>query len=273
MGRNFHTFFLYLCFLLAFSFQIGAKEAPTNKTQNALPVSNIVDSTCSLTVGWGIWPPYQYLSENNQAKGVQIDLLNSLAAEANCTLNYVQQSFSQNVADIESGKIDLMADTTVTKERQSYAYFSAPYRNEILLLYVSKNRVASCKNRPLSEIMDGQFRLGLTRDNLYGKKVDAIQKNKNYKNTIVYLKENKDALTSLLSGKIDGFFEDPIVLAYELKKRKLLGQVKSCRTEVYGANVSLMFSRKTVSYEVVKRFNQALMKVKQTADYKNNWVW
>lgn len=251
--------------------KVLANEPDVEKLQEVHSIKDVAD--CYLTVGWGIWPPYQYLSENNRAKGVQIDLLNTIAAEADCTLNYVQQPFSQNIADIKSGKIDMMADTTVTLQRQSYAYFSAPYRHEISLLYVNKNRVASCKNRSLSDIMDGQFRLGLTRGNLYGKEVEAIQKSETYKNTILYLKENKDALSALINGKIDGFFEDPIVLAYELKKRNLLGQVKSCRIEVYAADVSLMFSRKTVRHEVVERFNQALMKVKQTTDYKINWEW
>jgi polar amino acid transport system substrate-binding protein len=228
---------------------------------------------CSLTVGWGIWPPYQYLSENNQAKGVQINLLNRLAEEANCVLNYVQQPFSKNIADIQSGHIDMMADTTVTQQRQNFAYFSAPYRHEILLLYVKKEQVAHCKNRALSEIMNKQFRLGLTQGNLYGVEVEAIQQGKSYNNSIVYLKENRDALTYLLNDEIDGFFEDPIVLAYELKKRNLVGQIKSCRIEIYAGDVSLMFSRKTVKQEIVKRFDRALEKVKQSEDYKINWEW
>jgi polar amino acid transport system substrate-binding protein len=228
---------------------------------------------CSLTVGWGIWAPYQYLSDTNQPKGAQIDLLNSIAAEAHCKLNYIQQPFSQNISGIKNGKIDLMADTTITSQRQRFAYFSDAYRHEILLLYVKKERVTSCKDKSLDDLLSNQFRIGLTQGNYYGEKVKAIQYNLKHSNNIVYMVENKDGMTALLNAEIDGFFEDPIVLAYELKRRNLLGQIKSCRIEIYAGEVSLMFSRKTVSREIVERFNKALEIVKQSAKYKSNWEW
>jgi len=39
------------------------------------------------------------------------------------------------------------------------------------------------------------------------------------------------------------------------------------------SSVSLMFSKKTISQELVERFNKALKKIKSQKDYKKNWNW
>lgn len=38
-------------------------------------------------------------------------------------------------------------------------------------------------------------------------------------------------------------------------------------------DVSLMFSRKSVSHKIVERFNRALVKIKQSEEYQSNWEW
>lgn len=273
LNKSVYTKIMRYILILAFlSFpKVFAKELYVAEIQDVGAGKETAD--CHLTVGWGIWAPYQYLSEDNEAQGVQIDLLNSIATEANCVLNFVQQPFSQNVSDIQVGKIDLMADTTITERRQSFAFFSDPYRHEISILYVKKDRLNSCKDKSLEQLLSSHFILGLTQGNLYGNDVKTIQNNPELSKNILYLKENKDAMAALIDGKIDGYFEDPIVLAYELKKRNLLGEIKSCRIELYAEDVSLMFSRKTVNFKIVERFNSALVKIRRTAQYKSKWEW
>ncbi len=235
--------------------------------------SSVSPENCTLTVGWGIWAPYQYLSESSEAKGLQIDLLRTIAKQANCGLKFIQQPFSQNIADIESGKIDMMADTTVTAERKLFARFSDTYRQEILLLYVKKDDVERCKDKSLNELLTNQFKFGLTQGNLYGDEMGAIQQNPNYEANLIYLKENRDAISALLNNQIDGYFEDPTVLAYDLKRRQLRGQIKTCKIEIYAGEVSLMFSKKTVKQSIVNQINEAISIVKQSAKYKHNWDW
>jgi len=239
-----------------------------NKSLNVLS-----SNSCQLKVGWGIWPPYQYLSETDEPKGVQITLLNAIAQQANCQFEYIQQPFSQNVEDIKTGKIDMMADTTITQERQEFAHFSAPYRSEIMILYVKREKLASCKNLSMMELLDEGFKLGLTQGNLYGKEVIKLQNNDRYLDNIVYLEENKESLNAILNNQIDGYFEDPAVHAYESKRNGLGGLIVSCKIEVYAGKVSLMFSKKTVDLKTVEKINLALSIIKKSDHYINNWEW
>lgn len=228
---------------------------------------------CSLTVGWSIWPPYQYLSESGKPTGLQIDLLKHIASEANCKFHFVQQYFSKNISDIRIGKIDMMPDITVTDERRPYAYFSETYRHEIQILYVKDNNLKYCKSPTIETILSNNFRLGLAKKNYYGKKVEEIKRNPKYKNNIIFLKQNNQGLSAIMSGKIDGYFEDPAVMAYLSESNKLAKQIKSCHVENYAGEVSLMFSKKSTDALMVERINQAIKKVKLTKQYKKRWEW
>lgn len=260
------------CFGLMILFQTGALKA-----KNAIPESKITvnDSTehCSLKIGWGIWPPYQYLSESGEAQGIQIRLLNDIAKQAGCQFEYIQQPFSQNIQGIKSGKIDMMADSTITATRQNFAYFSAPYRSEIMILYVRSEKLETCQDLSLTELLDKGFKLGLTQGNLYGEEVGKLQQDIRYQDNIIYLKENRESVTAILNNRIDGYFEDPAVQAYELKRNGLGGQVVSCRIEIYAGKVSFMFSKKSVDLKTVERINRALLEIKKSEHYINNWEW
>ncbi len=245
---------------------INAKESPTKNNKKAL-------SDCSLTVGWSIWPPYQYLSESGKPTGLQMDLLNHIASEANCNFNFIQQSFSQNISDIRNGKIDMMPDATVTEKRRLFAHFSNTYRHEIQILYVKNSYLDQCVGKPLEAILTNNFRLGLTKSNFYGTKVEAIKYDLAFKDNIVFLKRNNLGMAALVSGQIDGYFEDPAVIAYLSESRKIAGKIKSCHVENYAGDVSLIFSKKSTDFELVERINQAIRKVKQTKRYKKRWDW
>jgi len=264
---------LVSCFLISYCIFLQFVSAADQATRLSSKSKAEKLQNCALTVGWGIWPPYQYLSSKGEAIGLQIDLLNDIAAEAQCSLNYVQQPFSRNISDLEKGKIDMMADTTVTADRRRFAYFSEPYRSEILILYVKKENLLKCKDRSLKDIMKNGFKLGLTRGNLYGKEVQEIKNDQQFARNLVLLNENRESVGALLSDRIDGYFEDPTVQAYELKKRGFKGKIESCRIEIYAGEVSLMFSKRSVEKKVIERFNQALKKIKETKSYKNRWDW
>lgn len=253
------------CFLLAHSLLLIAN--PETKTSDKVPAN------CQLTVGWSIWPPYQYLSESGKPTGLQIDLLNHIASNANCTFNFVQQSFSQNIADIKNGKIDMMPDATITDKRSTFAHFSDTYRHEIQILYVKNDFLSQCDGRPLKEIISSKFRLGLSKNNFYGEKVESIKKDPVFKNNIVFLKRNNQGVEALINGRIDGYFEDPAVIAYLSESNKVAGLIKSCHIENYAGEVSLMFSKTNINIELIEKFNQAIDKVKQTKHYKKRWEW
>ena len=247
----------------------AAKQSSNSGPQTIQNTTN----DCHLKVGWSNWPPYQYLSPAGKPIGLQIDLYRQIADQENCHLTFILQTFSKNIDDIRSGRIDMMGDITVTKERGIFAHFSKTYRHEIQILYVKKNNLMLCKGKSLLKIMSEGFRLGLAEKNMYGKDVESIRHNKRFIKNVVYLNQNTEGLGALTKGTIDGYFEDPAVFSYLKEKEHLGQQIKSCCIEVYAGEVSLMFSKKSIDETILKRFNQAITKVMQTDAYKKRWEW
>jgi len=230
------------------------------------------DNTCRLNVGWGDWPPYQTLSSAGP-EGVQINLIKAIADEAGCQLEFTLQTFTENQKSVRNGTVDMTLDTTITAERQQYAYFSAPYRNEVLALYVRPKYVKPCQSESVAELIEGGLRLGMTRENYYGETIAKLQSIPQINNKIIYRDKNSEHFQLFIENKIDAFIEDPLVMAYKMRNDDKIGRLKSCKVAVSSSPVSLMFSKKTVSPQLVNRINAALEKIKKTKWYQQQWQW
>lgn len=252
----------FLCLIFAVFLGTSTKHAAALETTN-----------CLLTVGWGEWPPYQMQATGNKPVGIQIELLNQIAKAAQCQLEFVQQTFSENQKSIKDGTIDLTLDTTVTKERRQYAYFSNPYRNEVLVLYVRKSFLELCAQHSIEDLIKNGFRLGLTKENLYGNMIEKIQQHPQLKKALIYRNKNSELFDLLKEKQVDGIVEDPAVMSYVRRTDPTIGFVKSCKLTVKSSPVSLMFSKKSTTLEMVERFNEALARVKLTQDYLSKWTW
>ncbi|TQV87472.1 substrate-binding periplasmic protein [Aliikangiella coralliicola] len=256
--------------LAAFIFTPGSNASSLIEERTASLATN---AQCELTLGWGDWAPYQFVEQGDSPTGLQIDLVKQIAEQANCELKFVRQPFSQNIQSVRDGSVDFTMDTTVTAERQKYALFSEPYRQEVLVLYVKPQFVNQCSGKSFSDIVKSGVRIGLTQGNIYGDSVSKVQNTPQLNKKLVYANKNANLIDLLKSDRLDGFFEDPTVLSYSLRKNNLSGALKSCKITVYSGTVSFMFSKKTVSEKLVSRFNQALRKVKKTESYLMNWAW
>ena len=231
------------------------------------------DKTCHISVGWGDWPPYQYLDQNNQVTGLQIELLDKIAERANCQLSYKLQSFEENQRGVAQGSIDMTPDITITEQRKTFAYFSAPYRQEILALYLRSDLHERCETSTIKEMLNDGLRIGLTRGNIYGEEISRLQKIPEFNKKFTYNNKNNLHLELVEKGLLDGFFEDPTVMAYNLKLIEKTGWLKACQVTVSSGSVSLMFSKKSVPLDIVQRFDRALEKIKLTDYYRSIWGW
>ena len=229
--------------------------------------------SCQLTLSVAEWPPYQYFTKNNKAAGVQIDLINRIAKEANCELSIKRMVYYQSLIEVEKGTVDFTLNATVTDERKKFGLFSIPYRNETLVLYVTEQYVSDCKSMTIADLIKKGFRLGLQKRMVYGESISRLQHTPELNKKIRYFDYVGQDLGFLRDNQLDGIIEDPVMIAYKIRKSKTPYGLFSCHVSVSSSPVSLLFSNKTVSPAIVERFNQAIEKVKQTDYYQNHWGW
>lgn len=84
------------------------------------------------------FPPW--MIDGKDKSGFDYDLLSSVAKHMGIEVEFVSGSFSENLSQLESGKIDLMSSLLFRKERNDFIrYVSPPYKmNSIKSFYVLK---------------------------------------------------------------------------------------------------------------------------------------
>ena len=264
----------YCLLLLLITIGTIVFDSPVHAETTTPKAEKLLSSTkCQLKMGWVSSPPYQYLDKEGQMTGLQNQLYKSIAKLANCQLTFIQGNWQDIQADIKAGNIDLMGDVTITPLRQSFGYFSAPYRNELIALYVLKSRLDRYPQVSLKELMKNGFRMAVTKDNFYGEAVQSLQNNPRLKSNFRRFDHNHGSYRAIAKGEVDGLFSDPMVHAYTMRLLGYENLLARHQVIVSNASVSLMFSKKTVSSKLVERFNRAIEEVKQTREYQQYWSW
>lgn len=259
---------LSILFIISCGEQTSQKEVektpPAVATNTAIPEQ----PQCNLTLGWDPWEPYQYLTPDDKVQGLEIDLITAMADEVGCKIDFVQHDWMHLLQGIKEGSIDMLGGASQTENRKSFAYFSAPYRQESFVLYVRTNELDKFNGHTLTQLLDNQFRVGVTEDYIYGDQVSDIQDEDKYQKQIVTVPITEVNYYNLIQNNIDGFLEDPFVAGYTIKRKGLSRQIQATNIEVNSGSVSVMFSKKSVKPEMVEQFNQALESIKASGQYQ-----
>ena len=265
---------LNLLILILLTFVIiacGDKPAEKQSEQTKKVVKEKTKETtkpdCELTVGWDPWEPYQYLTPDNQVRGLEIDIISSIAKHADCKVKYAQNNWMNLLKGIRSGSIDMLGGASKTASREEFAYFSTPYRHESFILYVRTEQLEKTSDKSLTQLLENKFRLGITEDYMYGNEVLDIQDNQSLSSQIVSVPITEMNYFNAIQNQIDGFLEDPFVAAYTLKRKGLSDQIKPTTISFDSGDVSFMFSKASVSPETVEAFNKGLEAIKASGEY------
>ncbi|WP_196138043.1 ABC transporter substrate-binding protein [Aliikangiella sp. G2MR2-5] len=228
---------------------------------------------CHLSLGISDWMPYQGLTKNGQPTGKQVELIQQIVKEVGCSLSYKSMSFPQGLIELQNGTVDFQMNASVSEERKSYSYFSIPYRKEFLLLYSTSKYLDKCQTMNLEALIKDGFKLGLQKGLVYGPELTRIQKNRELNSKIYYVDTNIQHVQLVQQKNLDGVVDDPIVVSYRSTKNVTGDTLSACSIVVSESPISLIFSKKTVSRELVDKFNRAIRKIQNTRAYQKEWVW
>ncbi|MCP5369796.1 MAG: transporter substrate-binding domain-containing protein [Rickettsiaceae bacterium] len=261
----------YLCSALCYAeeeLQIKCKE---------------IEDNMSLKAGWYLWQPYQFNKVTNNGfklVGMDIEILSSLADKIGIGLEFESIEWKEHQLQIESGEKHIAAGATYTQDRAEYAHFSIPYRFEENSLFTLNNNEKDTNfanvRELLSQIRLQNFVLGIVKGFIYtDPQVNLFISDYNNQDIIKEYTTDLDAFSDLLEGKIDGFLADRFAGAAVMLDMKSINKVIEIpigpKTPIY-----FMFSKKSVSAELVEKFNEEIGKFKNTSEYKaiiKNYVY
>lgn len=253
-------------------------------SNNSMSLHNESSTTCNeidpekdyLTVDWYPAEPYQFssISGNGRYKvtGLDIALIEALAAKVGVGIKYVDSVWEKAISDIQIGKSDLVAGAINTQERDTFAMFSLPYRFEEVSLFTlasgRKKLTFNNINEFLAQVRLFNFRLGIMKQSVYGDmEITEYLNSESNKDIIIQYTNEIELLHALTRGQIDGYLADRVVgiaLAFNDSHKKQIRETQlGLKTPVH-----LMFSRKTISPDIVDKFNSAIKEFVNSDTYR-----
>ena len=197
---------LMLCGMLAgCGKQQTEQESQSGQTeQNALEK---VQSAGKLVIATSPdFPPFEMLGENGEVIGIEIELMQKIAAKLNVALEITQMDFDSVLTGVQANKFDCAASgISVDEDRKKNMDFTDPYCLAAQAIVVKAD----------SDVQ--------TKADLTGKKVavqsgttaDKFCQNNQYQ--VSAFTANNDAQAALLAGKVDAWVIDDLTAAEMVK--------------------------------------------------------
>jgi len=158
--------------------------------------------------------------ENNQAKGIDVDILKKLCNRINIKCNILFVPWKRVIHYMKTGNMDGAFAAFKTPERETFAhYLELPFHYSKYNIFVNKNEAF-----PFNKIQDlyGK-RLGKNRGFNLGKELDSAAKKKK-----LHIEEANDASANILKLKgkrIDGYICNYHEALVVIKKMGYSGQI------------------------------------------------
>tara|TARA_R110002126_G_scaffold10245_73_gene46751 strand:- start:514 stop:1272 length:759 start_codon:yes stop_codon:yes gene_type:complete len=226
-----------------------------------------VSPQCSLTMGFDAWEPYQYMTVGNTVTGLDVELVRAVAADMQCELNIVQGSWVELLNLLKEGEIDFVLGASITEDRQQFAYFSEPYRQEQFSLFVRAEDAGSDLTDIKSFVAAGK-KLGIVNEYYYGDELAELYASAEYRPQFVGAIISEMNMARLLDEEIDGFLEDSFVAASILRRKGLDKLIKPHQISLGNNDVYVMFSKASVEEQRVAEFNRGLAAIKANGSYQ-----
>lgn len=199
------------------------------------------------------WPPMEYVDENKQIVGFDIDLLRAAAKEGNFEVEFVNTAWDGIFGGLAAGKYDaICSSVTITEDRKKTMDFTNPY-------------VAIGQTIVVKKEVNGMDSLSQFEGKKVGAQIGTTGAMEIAKNKKIILKNYDEiglAIEDLANGRIDAVVcDNPIAANYALLNPKYKTILKIVgtpfTTEEYGIAVN------KGNKEVADMINAGLAKVKE----------
>ena len=257
--------FLAICVL---SLWAAACDKPdqSSGTASSEGVSAATDPMpeCTLVMGWDPWEPYQYQIDGVHVFGLDVDLLTAVVHSAGCSLDFKQGNWTELLAMLKSGEVDVLAGATRTAEREEFAHFTNAYRDEEFLVYVRADRNDELTSLSVKDMAERGMTIGVIDGYLYGDTVSAYQDDPDLAAQFVYSPMSEISFSMLLDAEVDAIIEDKYVGASIIRRKDLSKFITLHPQGFDKSDVHFMLSRASVDDALFQRIDQSLAGLLET---------
>ncbi|MEZ9017872.1 arginine ABC transporter substrate-binding protein [Vibrio lentus] len=203
------------------------------------------------------YAPFEYMDENNQIQGFDVDLANALCEEMKATCTFHNQAFDSLIPALKFKRYDAaISAMDITEARLKQVNFSDAYYDNSAAFISIEGKVAD------QAALEGKrigVQNGSTHQSFLLEQMTGV--------TAVPYSSYQDAFIDMKNGRIDSVFGDTAVVAEWFKKQDNLTYVGEQVTnqEYFGNGFGIAVNKSNP--ELVAQLNTALAAVKANGEY------
>jgi len=232
------------------------------------------DGEKTLIGGWSVFPPFsdfKVVRGIPQWAGFDVELLKVIAKRAGYRIFAEKADWADVVRGIKTGTIDIAASATRTPEREEFARFSVPYRSETMVLILPRGKSGTLPADRVEGLVEQfkkrKFRLGVEKGAAFPSKTVRAFLADPANGGQIHAMAEEELLPALLEGRIDGYLAERVVAAKDIDALGAATEVEEHPVMAHG-DICLMFSKASVSPQVVADFNRAIEEVRSNPVYR-----
>lgn len=231
-----------LCYSACFLFVVVIFGASASELNNTV----VVPSSTS-------WWPHSYITESQDLKGTDIELLRSVLAKMGYSLEFTKAPLKRLVNNNDKLALNANYATTYNSERGEKYYFSTPYRKEYVAIYYRDPKFAEMSS--LNEIFEYANAISLNTVAYYGEEMEKLSKQ--YTNKLVHNETSERRMKQLVLGRVDIVLGDQENTDYLISKHAYKS-VKRSSIMVVEQDVSFVFLKTSFDNKFIAEFNENL---------------
>lgn len=216
-------------------------------------------SACSnpIKVGYNDWPPYAWQDMQGEAQGLDVELLRAFAEFLGCEINFINVPARRSHQMLKSGSLDIMMGATKTVEREEYSFFSDPYRDEEVRLFVLDENKDNVKLERWQDIFTQKLRLLVPISGWYGADYEKTRERLALENLLILSPDVDKSVQMLTYDRADLMIGDAIAMPYIASQHQ--GVRLSALKPILDHNpIHLMLSKQSMSPLLLAQFNRAI---------------
>jgi len=194
--------------------------------------------------------------------------MRAIFKRAGCTLEFVpdmpnkRQSFY-----MQSGEIDMQFDASEVKERHAYAWYSLPYRREIIGMFARNGEAHRYPINRLNELAGREWQVLVPYHGFYGQALeDVLPQLRRLKLAYSYVSTSQ-GVEMLYHKRADLLVGDYYSLRFAAKQAGL-PQMDTLPVTVHDDAVYLIFSKRSVTRADVATIDAAIQKLEAEGELR-----
>lgn len=249
MKRIFLVVALILLFVLS---ACGSSEETSSDGENNSEEKEVYKVGIDVT-----FPPFEY-KEDDEYKGIDIDVIESIAEEEGFEIEILAMDFKNIIPSLLSGELDIgMGGMSITEERKEKVDFSNPYYDSYLTMVVSEDSDIES----IEDLEDGDV-ISAKKGTTGGEYAEELSEDKGFESRL--FDSSPDMFQEVANGNAAAFFEDEPVIAYGIKQNPDYG-LKIVGEPLNDTKAGIAVKKE--DSDLLEKINSGLKEIKENGKY------